>query len=253
MYNPFSLEGKSILITGASSGIGKATAIECSKLGATVTIVGRNEERLRQTLEEMDISLSQSHSIVIADLTTEDGIAAVVDTKKNFDGVFSNAGTGFNKPIKFLKESDLEDLFHINTFSHAMLAKTLFKKKMLNKGSSYVLTASIGGCFSYGPGNTLYGMTKAAVNSFMKYAAIEFASRKVRVNSICPGMIDTPLIHGIGNFSEEDLQKDAESYLLKRYGKPQEVAHAVAFLLSDASSFVDGASLIIDGGFTANH
>lgn len=253
MYNPFSLENKTILVTGASSGIGKAIAIECSKLGANLLINGRNEARLKATFDELDTSMGQQHQMIVADLTTEEGIGQLIDLKVAFDGVSSNAGivTG-NKPIKFIESDDLVNVINTNTISHIMLAKMLFKKKLLNKNASYVFTASIGGTVSHGPGNAIYGVSKGAIDSFMKYAAIEYAARGIRCNSVCPGMIETPMIN-LDALTDEDKVKDAEKYLLKRYGKPEEVAHLHAFLLSDASSYITGDSIVIDGGYTVNH
>ena len=253
MYNPFSLEKKTILVTGASSGIGRAIALECSKLGANLVINGRNEERLKATLDELDTSIGQQHQMVVADLTTEEGLGLLISQKISFDGVSSNAGivTG-NKPIKFIEVDDLLNVINTNTVSHITLAKMLFKKKLLNKNASYVFTASIGGTVSHGPGNAIYGVSKGAIDSFMKYAAIEFAARGVRCNSVCPGMIETPMID-LDALTDEDKAKDAEKYLLKRYGKPEEVAHLHAFLLSDASSYITGDSIVIDGGYTVNH
>ena len=134
MYNPFTLENKTILVTGASSGIGKAIAIECSKLGANLVINGRNEIRLKSTYDELDTTLGQHHKKVVADLTSEGGIEQLIALKILFDGVSSNAGivTG-NKPIKFIEAEDLLNVINTNTISHIMLAKMLFKKKLLNK------------------------------------------------------------------------------------------------------------------------
>ena len=252
-YNPFSLEGKSILVTGASSGIGKATAIECSKLGATVIITGRNEERLVETLGLLDTSKGQAHQMIVVDLATEDGIHKLIGDIQEVDGVSDNAGaSNGNKPIKFIKDDELLDIMNANTFAHVNLAKMLFKKKLLKKNASYVFTASIGGNTSHVTGQAVYGMSKSAVNSFMQYCAVEFAGRSIRCNSVCPGMIKTPLIN-IDTLTEEDMAKDADKYLLKRYGEPEEVAKVHAFLLSDASSYVTGASIIVDGGYTVNH
>lgn len=253
MYNPLSLEGKTILVTGASSGIGKAIALECAKLGANVVINGRNEERLRSTFVGLDISAGQMHQMVVADLTTDNGISDLIGKRISFDGVSSNAGiVSGNKPIKFIDTEDLLNVINTNTISHITLARMLFKKKLLNKNASYVFTASIGGTVSHGPGNAIYGVSKSAIDSFVKYAAIEFATRGIRCNSVCPGMIETPMIN-LDALTDEDKAKDADKYLLKRYGKPEEVAHLHAFLLSDASSYITGDSIVIDGGYTVNH
>lgn len=253
MYNPYSLEGKTILVTGASSGIGRATAIECAKLGASVVITARNEERLKTVFNELDSSFGQSHQMIIADLSTEEGVADLVSKTPSLDGVSSNAGLPKTLLIKFIKQETLQEILNINTFSHVNLAKLLFKKKKLNQAASYVFTASIGGTTSFGPGNSVYGMSKAAINAFMKFCAIEFATRGIRCNSVSPGMIVTPMTQDSSTFTKEDYEKDAEKYLLKRYGRPEEVARTIVFLLSDASSFITGATILVDGGFTANH
>lgn len=253
MYNPFSLENKIILVTGASSGIGRATAIECSKLGATVIITARNEERLKQVLSELDTSVGQQHKLIISDISTDEGLEHLVSSLPALDGLSSNVGMAIgNKPIKFIKEDDVLAIMQTNTFSHAMLVKLLFKKKILNKGASCVFTASVGGTNSWVPGSSIYGMSKAALESFVKYAAIELAPREIRCNNVCPGMIETPLINSDA-LTDEDKAIDADKYLLKRYGQPIEVARTTAFLLSDASSFITGTSIVVDGGFTVNH
>ena len=254
MYNPYSLENKTILVTGASSGIGRATAIECSKLGAMVVASGRNEKRLNETLQSLDSSLGQQHLSIIADLSTESGVNELVEKMPQLDGMSSNVGvTAAIIPIKFVKESDIHAVFDTNYFSHVYLTRLLFKKKLLNKNASIVFTASIGGTSAFVPGSSLYGSSKAAMNSFMRFCAVEFAPRLIRCNSVCPGMINTPMTAPGENFTEEDYKKDMENYLLGRYGEPEEVARTIAFLLSDASSFITGTSIVIDGGSSIPH
>lgn len=244
-YNPFSLVGKTILITGASSGIGRATAIECSKLGAICIITGRNEERLNETLTQMT---GEGHKIVVADLSTQEGIDALAEHTTIIDGLVNNAGISFNRPIKFYKQEDLERIFQTNTFAPMLLVKSLLKKKKINDFGSIVFTSSIA-AFNSALGNGIYGASKSALMTYMRYCARELASKNIRANSIHPAMVDTPLIHG-GSLSEEDLQKDMQNYPLGRYGSPVEVAHAIVYLLSNASAWTTGTSMIIDGGIS---
>lgn len=254
MYNPYSLENKTILVTGASSGIGKATAIECAKLGATIVATGRNEIRLNETVASLDTNFGQSHIGIIADLSTEQGVNEFVEKLPNIDGLSSNAGvTAAITPIKFISQENANTIFNTNYFSHIFLAKMLFKKKKLNIGASIVFTASIGGISAFVTGSALYGSSKAALNSFTKFCAVEFASRKIRCNSVCPGMINTPMTKPGDFVTEDDYKKDVKSYLVGRYGEPEEIARTILFLLSDASSFITGASIIADGGSSIPH
>lgn len=245
-FNPFSLEGKTVLVTGASSGIGRETALICSRMGATVVITARDQERLQETREQLG---ERCHAEVIADLTNSDDVARLVKALPEIDGAVLCAGNSTTLPLQFGSREKFDDMFNVNFFAPVELLRLMYKKKALKKGSSVVLIASIGGTHSFMPGNGVYGASKAALNSVMKYAAREFASRKVRVNSICPGMVDTPLIHR-GTITEEQLAEDAKRYPLGRYGQPEDIANGAVYLLSDASSWLTGHDLVIDGGFS---
>ncbi len=244
-YNPFTLEGKTILITGASSGIGRATAIECSKLGARCVITGRNTERLQETFEMME---SSDHIQIVSDLTNAESMEQLVAELPDLDGLVNNAGIGYNKPMAFIKQADLDAMFDTNTFAPVMLTKLITKKKKLNKGASIVFTSSIV-AMRETMGNAVYSMTKSAIASFAKTCALELGEKGIRVNSVHPGMVETKLIHD-GAVSEDDLQNDMQNnYPLKRYGRPDEIAWAIIYLLSDATAWVTGSQIVIDGGF----
>ena len=247
--NPFSLEGKTILVTGASSGIGRSTAIECAKMGAKVILSARNAERLEQTKAELD-NQNNGHEIMMADLTNQDELEALVKSVPLLDGVVLSSGrTGSFLPIKFCKRDKINPVFDTNFFSPFELMRQLFKSKKLKDGSSVVAIASIGGIKSFSSGNGDYGAAKAALNSIMKFSAKEFAPKGIRVNCISPGMIQTPMVDNCG-YSAEQIASDIEHYPLKRYGKPEEVAYGAVFLLSDATAWVTGTNLYIDGGVT---
>ena len=246
-YNPFSLEGKTILVTGASSGIGREVAIQCARMGAAVVITGRNQERLQEVVEQLPPEAFKG--CVAADLTVPDQLDALIATLPPLDGAVLSAGNSTTLPLQFGTREKFDDMFGVNFFAPVELLRLIYKKKVLNKGASVVLVASIGGTHSFMPGNGVYGASKAALNSVMKYAAREFASRRVRVNSICPGMVDTPLIHR-GTITEEQLAEEAKRYPLGRYGRPVDIAHGAIYLLSDASSWLTGHDLVIDGGFS---
>jgi len=244
-YNPFSLQGKTILVTGASSGIGQATAVACTRMGADVIITGRDAERLQATNEMM----GGGKELLIADLTVRDDVERVVASLPHLDGAVLCAGNSTTLPLQFGTREKFDEMFDVNFFAPVELLRMMYKKKVLQKGASVVLIASIGGTHSFMPGNGVYGASKAALNSVMKYAAREYASRKVRVNSICPGMVDTPLIHR-GTITEEQLAEDAKRYPLGRYGHPDDIANGAIYLLSDASAWLTGHDLVIDGGFS---
>lgn len=245
-YNPYSLEGKTILVTGASSGIGKATAIECSKLGARVVITGRDEARLQQTLSSLE---GEGHVVITADLGEDDGIRFLVERVPVLNGIVHAAGISDTVLFQFLKKERLENIFNINFFAPVVLSRLLLKKKLLQKGGSIVFLSSIDGPVTAHIGNSMYSATKGALSAMMQNMSIELASKGIRVNAVLPGMTETPLIHN-DDITQEQLNKDMELYPLKRYADPREIAWAIIYLLSDASTFTIGASLVVDGGFT---
>ncbi len=245
-YNPFSLNGKTILVTGASSGIGRATAIECSKLGAKLIITGRNAERLNETMEMLS---GEGHTLVTGDLTSQEDIDKIVSGTGKINGLVLCAGKGMTSPFPFSTRDKYAEIFDVNFFAPVELLRLLVKKKKMEKDSSVVMVSSIGGNGSYSLGNGVYGASKAALSSTMKFCARELATKKIRVNTVNPGMVNTKLITG-GAISEEQHQLDMQKYPLKRYGEPEEIAWAIIYLLSDASAWVTGHSLVIDGGIT---
>jgi NAD(P)-dependent dehydrogenase (short-subunit alcohol dehydrogenase family) len=244
MYNPFSLAGKTILVTGASSGIGKSTAIECSKLGATLIITARNEQRLAETLNQLEGS---NHTMILADMTKEDDLKSLVKSLPKLDGVVLSAGVGKTLLLKFASREKIDSVFGPNFYQTVELMRLIHKNKLLNSGASAVIVDSIS-AFCPELGNGIYGASKAALMAWMKYLAQEIAP-VVRVNCVCPGMTDTPLIHR-GTITEEQHAEDSKKYLMKRYGKPEEIAYGIIYLLSDASAWVTGIALTIDGGRT---
>ena len=248
-YNPFQLTGKTILVTGASSGIGQCTAVETAKMGAHVLLSARDEQRLQATHEMISAQAEAESTIMVADLTDNEQLESLVEQCPKLDGLMLCAGRGLTMPIQFATREKFDEIFEVNFFVQVELLRLLYKKKKLTKNASVVIIASLGGTQVFSGGNGIYGASKAALNSVMKFAAKEFALRKVRVNSICPGMVDTPLIHR-GTVSEEQLAEDQKRYPLGRYGRPDDIAHAAIYLLSDASSWLTGQSLVIDGGMS---
>ena len=245
MYNPFSLENKTILVTGASSGIGKAIAIECSKMGATMIITGRNSERLSETFSMLE---NKEHAQIIADLTDEVQLKELVEQLSNLNGIVLCAGIDKRLPLKFINQDDFNTVMQTNLFAPSILMQQLLKKKKIEKQSSVVCISSIAAC-SADMGHAIYSASKGALNSFARVMALELASQKIRVNCILPGVVDTNMLQS-GILTEEQFVEEEKRYPLGRFGQPKDVAFATVYFLSDASAWTTGANLIIDGGFS---
>ena len=247
-YNPYSLEGKRVLVTGASSGIGRGVAIACSKMGAKVVISGRNEARLQETLAMMQNP--DEHQMLLADLAIDEDIQGIVDKiEEGLDGIVLCAGFTIVKPFKFVSPQDIEAIMDVNYKAPVILSQKLLKKKKINKSASIVFISSVSGVFVSAPAAALYSGSKGAVNGVAKAMALDLSPRGIRVNCVNPGMVDTN-IFSKGDITQEQLEEDVKHYPLGRYGKPEDIAYAVVYLLSDASAWVTGTNLKIDGGLT---
>ena len=246
-YNPFTLEGKTILVTGASSGIGKATALECAKMGAKLVITGRNEARLNEVYNSLE---GEGHIQIIADLSNDEDVQRLVDEIPVLNGCVNNAGYNVMSVIPFIKKDELGRIMNVNLTAPIMLTHLLVKKKKIAKDSSIVFTSSISARGRNSVGNSMYSATKGGLSSFMKNAALELAAKRIRCNAVLPGMVETPLKEGKANVTEEQWEINRQLYPLKRFGKPEEIAYGIIYLLSDASAWVTGTELVIDGGMT---
>jgi len=252
MFNPFSLRGKNILITGASSGIGRQCAIDCSRMGARVVLMGRNEERLRETLAQME---GNGHLPVVFDLTRyeelETLVTGIVKQCGPLHGVLHCAGISTTLPLKLMNAGNIDEFFRGNVYSAVLLSREVCKlKNVAKEGASIVFFSSIMGCVGES-GKSLYGMTKAALVSAARHLACEYARRCIRFNAVSPGAILTPINARQPYMSDPDLRKQLEEKHLLGLGRTTDISNACIYLLSDASRWVTGQNLIVDGGYTA--
>ena len=244
MANPFSLEGKTVIVTGASSGIGKATAILCAEMGAKVVALGRNEQRLAET---MALLQGEGHVLSAFDLNDENAMDMAIAAMSLVDGVACCAGVANMNPFQFVAKEEMDRVFSANFFSPVMLVNKLLKAKKLQKGSSVVFVSSVDGPKVVHPGNSVYSASKSALVGMARNMAVDLVGKKIRVNCVLPGTTDTKMIR-TANVTEEMLQETAKALPMKRFAVPQEIANAIVFLLSDASSYITGAELVVDGG-----
>lgn len=243
-YNPFSLQGKTILITGASSGIGRAVAIECSKAGAFVIITARNQERLDETLGMLG---GDHHRAIAADLISRVETTSLLNDLPGLDGIVNCAGMLKKLPLKFISAESLDTTMQTNFSAPALLVQQAAKFKKMNNLSSVVFISSIAAhVASYG--SIMYMASKGAVNAVARGMALELAEKGIRVNVIEPGLVKTRL--ATGALTQDDLDSYEKKYPLGRFGMPEEIAWGVIYLLSDASRWVTGSTLTIDGGIT---
>ena len=242
-FNPFSLEGKTILVTGASSGIGRGIAVTCSKMGAKVVINGRNERKLEETLSLMQ---GNEHDVKVGDLTNTKSLPTLVGTLPKLDGIVHCAGIGTRVLCKNIVDSDIDLTLDSNFKAPVLLQTEILKQKKINKGASIIFVASLS-TDSPSVGNALYAASKGALVAYANCLQLDLAPRMIRVNCISPAMVWTDLIFK-GGLTEEELHEDEQKYPLKRYGRPEDIAHLAVYLLSDAASWMAGSNVKITGG-----
>lgn len=246
MYNPFSLEGKTILVTGASSGIGKTIALECAKMNAKLIITGRDQTRLEKVFNQLE---GIGHQKIILDINNHADVDTFIDTIINIDGLVHSAGIVQTLPFKFVRREDFDNVMNTNFFSPAFITNKLIRLKKIKKGGSILFISSLAGNYIANPGTSMYSASKGAINALSKVLAIELSSQKIRVNCLQPGMVQTEMIDTFQkSITEDQLKEDQKKYPLG-YGQPEDIAFSAIYFLSDASKWVTGVSLILDGGF----
>lgn len=247
--NPFSLQGKRILVTGSSSGIGKAIAITCAYMGGTIICTGRNHSRLSQTLNELKTISCAEHIAVEADLlkSNEREVLVAALGGNSLDGVVHSAGISRLSPVRMLTEAHLHEVQSINVDAPMLLTQLLLKKKLIASDASMVFIASIAAHIGV-PGVAAYSGTKAALLAMTRCLAMEVVKHRIRVNCLSPSLVETPLFEAatsvVGSMEQERLNHPLG------FGVPEDIANATVFFLSAASRWVTGTTLIMDGGMT---
>ncbi len=246
-----SLQGKNILITGASSGIGSKCAVICSTLGANVILIGRDGKRLNETLHKLSPG---NHLHFQQDVTAFEELEAIVSQSVEKIGKIAGfihcAGIETTVPLQSMSAAKYQEIFAINTISAFEFSRILSKKKYVEpSGASFVLLSSIMGVLG-AAGKVAYCSSKSALISGSKAMALELAAKKIRVNCVLPGMVETEMVQRmITELPEESVKLIRGKHPLG-FGEPADVANLCAFLVSDLSKWITGTEIIIDGGYS---
>ncbi|MFK3791276.1 SDR family NAD(P)-dependent oxidoreductase [Pseudomonas piscis] len=246
-FNPFSLKGKRILVTGASSGLGLEIAVSCARMGAEIVATGRDQERLSRTLEELKAISDLRHQIVQADLTVaadRDALIAAIDIE--IHGLVHCAGISRLSPIRMISEAHLRLVNLTNLEAPMLLTQGILKRNLVAVDGSILFLASIAAHIGVA-GVGAYSGTKAALIAMSRCLAMELVKRRIRVNCLSPAMVETPIMDATAKVTSlEGLLKD---YPLG-FGRPDDIANAAIFMLSGASRWITGTTLVMDGGLT---
>lgn len=249
--NPFSLSGKTIFVSGASSGLGACIAEQSAVAGANTIITGRNAERLQATFDNISANGNTEacgdHQQIVCDLTATDAVQDLADSLPVVDGLVLCAGITKTLPVKFISSNAIQEIFQTNLFASMALIQRMLKLKKIKSGGSIVLISSISTTYA-DKGNSIYAASKGALSSFSRVLALELSAQKIRSNTIRPGFIPSRMLDA-GAVSSEQLAAELKRYPLG-FGDPTDIAYGALYLLSDASRWVTGSELTIDGGVT---
>ena len=252
MINPMNMSGRNVLVSGASSGIGRETAILLSQLGAHVVLVARNREKLSDTLSRLDGS---GHTIQPFDLTETDDIPtwlkSIVDSIGPLDGLVHSAGISLTRPLRFTSSSDFDEVMRINVGAAYGLTKGFRQKGCHVLGGSIVLISSVAGVVGI-RGLSAYSASKGALNALTKSLSLELVSDGIRINSIVAGLVKTEMVDAWKEFMTAEQFSAMESMLPLGMGTATDIAYAIAFLLADTGRWITGTNLVVDGGWTAH-
>ena len=251
-FNPFSLEGKVIVISGAASGIARQCAISCSKMGARLILLDLNEEGLKETMEMVE--RPEEHFWASVNLLDYEKVSEIIKEAVakvgRINGLLNCAGISTTNLFKLTKPEELDKFFHVNVHTGYFLTQECTKMGILSKeGGSVVFFSSVAGSFGE-VGKSTYGMTKAALLNLAKHLACEFSRKKVRVNAISPGAICTPINMNLPHMKDPEKRAALEAHHLLGLGETTDIANACVYLLSDASRWVTGTNLFVDGGYS---
>jgi NAD(P)-dependent dehydrogenase (short-subunit alcohol dehydrogenase family) len=237
------LKNKTILITGSSSGIGRATAILCDHLGARIILNGRNNEELLKTKK----LLKNDPEIITADLSIEEEISKMISQLSPIDGLVHCAGIVKPYAIKYLKSKHINEVMNINFTSGVLLSSFLLNSKKLNPGASVVFISSVSAWHPY-TGGAIYSASKSALEAFARSFALENSSKKIRANIVAPALVKTKILEDTEqSYTKEEFEEITRQYPLG-LGEPEDVANAIVFLLSDKSRWITGTTIKMDGG-----
>jgi NAD(P)-dependent dehydrogenase (short-subunit alcohol dehydrogenase family) len=240
------LEGKTYIVTGASSGIGNQICIDIAKLGGIVIAMGRNEERLKETINTLP---HEGHSYLVGDLADFETLTSQVKQMPGINGIIHSAGIATYLPFKAISNANLREIQQINYEAPLLLTQLLLKNKKISKGGSIVFIASISAMIGV-VGNSLYAGSKAGLVAASRAMALELATQKIRVNCISPGMVITPMTEKIQATISEEAFKENEMLHPLGFGYPEDISNVVTFLLDDGSRWITGSNIVVDGGYT---